>query len=512
MSAPGADSGLGDRAEARLEALIEQAERQEHPEVLDALAEALAHAPEAPAELILRGLELLEGTGRIEARPELLEVRDDWIEAIDGDDATPESLIELIEEDPDEVWVALRGLEEIESEVRSAILRELGSGPLGPGVAELLRRLLFDDEAELRAAGRCGLDAEPDLDPEADPLRVRLWAELAAEHFDPELVATARERLSNLPSPLDRRATEPRPPIEIEPDTADAAFERNPSPFPAPPFKTARRSGADVKRLGDRRILEGLVTGLDRRGRGRIVIASASNDQLAAAAFLCDVMTGLLHAEGFVAEPDQSEALREFLAPYRTITDWEVVEGAPELAVGLLLGCGTLGGSDPGAEAAVWIERVLGPEARPQPFAPAAIARPRADADPDPLERDRIAALLDACPDWIDDGPLTAEIARELALRWPNASPEPKRDAGAFRFLFEHRLCGQLELYRRMLFWMGWLWSASGAEVLARTALRIAEELQDPQYAVPSHPFIEQFATRSLRAAQGQPDAPPDVP
>ncbi len=114
----------------------------------------------------------------------------------------------------------------------------------------------------------------------------------------------------------------------------------------------------------------------------------------------------------------------------------------------------------------------------------------------------RVAEVLDACPSWLDNSPLTFELAEELLLRWDGAPPDPDRDAGAYRFLFEHRLRGQLELYRRMLSWMGWLWQAAGATELARSALTLVEQLSDPQHVVPAHPFTAALSTRSLAAAQ----------
>jgi hypothetical protein len=76
--------------------------------------------------------------------------------------------------------------------------------------------------------------------------------------------------------------------------------------------------------------------------------------------------------------------------------------------------------------------------------------------------------------------------------------------AGAYRFLFEHRLIHRLELYGRMLLWMAWLWGFSDQADLSRTALTLACQLTDEQFAVPSHPFTLELTTRSLKAAQGR--------
>ena len=110
--------------------------------------------------------------------------------------------------------------------------------------------------------------------------------------------------------------------------------------------------------------------------------------------------------------------------------------------------------------------------------------------------------VLDACPNWMDRSALTFELAEEITLREGRSSPDPVRDAGAYRYLFEHTLSGRLELYARMLLWMAWVWQASGRSDLARSAFAMAGQLADEQYAVPSHPFTVALTTRSLREAQ----------
>ena len=50
----------------------------------------------------------------------------------------------------------------------------------------------------------------------------------------------------------------------------------------------------------------------------------------------------------------------------------------------------------------------------------------------------------------------------------------------------------------------GWLGSGSSRDELelSRSALALACQLSDEQYAVPSHPFTVELTTRSLKAAQ----------
>ena len=89
--------------------------------------------------------------------------------------------------------------------------------------------------------------------------------------------------------------------------------------------------------------------------------------------------------------------------------------------------------------------------------------------------------------------------------------PIPIADAGAYRFLFEHRLIHCLELYQRMLLWMAWLWKFLDENELSRSALALGCQLSDEQYAVPSHPFTVALTTRSLEAAQAACSEPPQT-
>jgi hypothetical protein len=114
----------------------------------------------------------------------------------------------------------------------------------------------------------------------------------------------------------------------------------------------------------------------------------------------------------------------------------------------------------------------------------------------------RAATVLDACPSWLDSSPLTFELAEEIWLREGRTAADPERDGGAYRFLFEHRLIHCLELYQRMLLWMAWLWKFLDELELSRSALALASQLSDEQYAVPSHPFTIELTSRSLDAAQ----------
>ena len=87
--------------------------------------------------------------------------------------------------------------------------------------------------------------------------------------------------------------------------------------------------------------------------------------------------------------------------------------------------------------------------------------------------------VLDACPAWLDLSPLTFELAKEILLREGRLTVDPDRDAGAYRFLFEHRLIHRLELYRRMLLWMARFWQSSEQDDLWQSALALAYQLSD---------------------------------
>ncbi len=148
-----------------------------------------------------------------------------------------------------------------------------------------------------------------------------------------------------------------------------------------------------------------------------------------------------------------------------------------------------------------WLERTVGPEFRPRPFGGLVRDEELASHALEAMD-EPVALILDACPDWVDASDLTYEIAEEIALRSGEEPPDPRRDAGAYRYLFEHRLLGRLEHYRRMLLWMASFWQSSGDPGLARSSLALAWQLSDPQHAVPGHPFTVALTTRSLIAAQ----------
>lgn len=436
------------------ETVLRLVEAMGTPELLEELAAALAAQPDLAPERAWEAMSLLQGTGLIEADAELAGRWDELVEALDQEEASLAVLAAQLEEDPDEAWVALQGLGAVEPEVRAQIVAGLGRQPPGPGLVAFLRILTFAHDPATRAAALAALAAAPG----DDPCVTAAWAAIAADHPDPAVVAGARRRLGGRGDPGGRAI----------------ALRRGPT------------------------IVASLVTALDGRGRGTIVLAAEDRGWATAAAFLCDVRQGVRAVLGQAGRP-RAEA-DAFLAEIAARPDLDVVEGATELALGLLAGSLLLCGSRTTPALRFWLERSVGPTFRARPFAGLGGEDPAAV----PLDElpGRARAVLDSCPSWVDDCDLTYDLAEELLLREGGGAPEPRRDAGAYRFLFEHRLAGRLELYRRMLTWMAWFWHAAGDLELGRSALALAGQLADAQHAVPNHPFAVALTTRSLAAAQ----------
>jgi hypothetical protein len=324
-----------------------------------------------------------------------------------------------------------------------------------PGVATLLRLLSAAPDPILRAAARLAL-AEPAA------VSITSTAPHAGAPADPGPLGTLRSS-TGWPAVLDPGETR---------------------------ASTLERQGI--------RLLRSLVTPSDGRGRGFVVVSISRAGQRRTAAFWCDVIQGILDVVGEV-EPDSIEAGR-LVEDFVHQAGANAVADAPELALGLLGGCSSLSG--PGMPGAVrdWLDGTLGPGFQ-APAMPGILPGCETLTLPD-AELPRWAdQVLDACPGWEDDSALTWELAREIQLREGRSAAEPGRDAGAYRYLFEHLLIHHLERYRRMLMWMAWLWQSSGKTQLARSAFGLACQLADEQYAVPSHPFTTALTTRSLQAA-----------
>jgi hypothetical protein len=447
---------LGDLSQADGEIVLRLIEASASPPLLDELARALRNQPDLAPDRAWDALALLDGADWLEANPDLAERWEELNETIDDDQSLAE-LIEQLEGDSEGIWLALQGLGAIEPEVRGQIIEGIGELPLGPGLIEFLRLLSFSHDPLTRTAALAALDRPPD----DSPGLVAAWAAIAADHPEPAIAERARGWLGR---------------------EADRAIEACAGPDRLAP-----------------QLVRSLITVVDGKGQASIVLSSIQGPARATAAFLCDVRYGIGEAVGQLAEgeADSASDFNEFTR----LADRDFVEGAHEYALQLLGGCLQLCGPKTSPVVRYWLETTLGPGFRPHPFVS---AFPGWDPDSVPQSEisERASAVLASCPTWLDRSELTYEIAEELALREGDPDPDPKRDTGAYRYLFEHRLQGRLEFYRRMLFWMASFWEASGDDDLGRSALALAWQLSDPQHAVPSHSFTVALTTRSLTAAQ----------
>jgi hypothetical protein len=436
-----------------------------HPtrEFLQELAGAMIAQPELAPERAWDALALIDGAGLLDSFPELAERWEELSDTLD-EDGSLEQLIEQLEEDPEGTWLALHALGAVEPDVRAAIVAGLAQAAApprvpGPGLIEFFRLLSFAHDPATRTAALAALSSLR----RDDPLVRAAWASIAADHVDPAVAATARGWWG----------------VETEAATV-----------------LARRVGAGSEAP---RVVRSLVTALDGGGRGWIVLSARRAGARATVAFVCDVCRGIDDVMGqSVPDSPRADAFFEEMAGQ---ADRDHLEDVPELALGLL--AGTLLECGPATSPALrfWLEATIGPGVRPR-----AMPAPFAGWDPASLPLNEMAGrtetVLACCPTWRDGSALTFQLAEEIALREGQSPPDPRRDAGAYRYLFEHRLQGRLELFRRMLLWMASFWEASSDVELGRSALALAWQLSDEQHAVPAHPFTVALTTHSLAAAQ----------
>jgi hypothetical protein len=375
-------------------------------------------------------------------------------------------IAEQLERDPSECWLALEGLTAVEQAARPAIIAELSCHRTNAGVRTLLRLLSAARDPVTRQAARSALQS-------AD-----------AGVFE----ASGQSAPAPRPSACD----------ESRSGSAHGAIRAVTEGTASRPIVPGR-SGIRLARC--------LVTAVDGQGRGSIVVSISQVDQRRTAAFWCDVQRGILDVVGEV-EPESPEAGR-LVDEFVQQAVGACVGDAPELALGLLGGSLMLGGPRVSSRVRDWLDGTLGPEFRPSEF-PVMIPGLERTGISDEQMPARSGAILRACPSWRDTSPLTYELAEEISLREGRVAADPERDAGAYRFLFEHRLIDRLELYGRMLMWMAWLWHSSGDRELSRSALVLAGQLSNEQYAVPSHPFLAALTTRSLDAALARLRGPED--
>ena len=446
---------LGDLHGGDAEPMLRLIEAHPSPELLRELAEALEAQVDLAPERAWDALALLDGQGMLEGYPALFERWQELNEAFDEDGSIHE-LAEGLEADPDGIWLALQGLGAVEPEVRAEIVASLARAPHGPGLIEFFRLLCYSHDPTTQTAA---LDALGSLEGR-DPRVAAAWSAIANDPPGPEASSRSARWLGT--GGLARTSSR----------TLD---------LPAP------------------KLTRVMVTALDSHGRGAVVLSTESGGSHMTVAFLCDVEQGVREAIGQVSyDRDVTDAFFNEVAGQ---PDRECIEGASELALDLLAGGLLLCGTETSPALRYWLEQTVGPRFRPRP-----VPVPFPGWDPSSVPFDEIPecarTVLAALPTWLDASRLTYDLAEEIVLREGDSPPDPRRDSGAYRYMFEHRLVGQLELYRRMFSWMAAFWEAAGDLKRGKSALALAKQLSDPQHAVPAHPFTIALTTRSLSAAQ----------
>jgi hypothetical protein len=363
-------------------------------------------------------------------------------------------IVAQLERDPGQCWLALEGLRAVEPDERAPLIAALSAHQAVPGVATLLRLLATTRDPVIHGAARSPM--------ESGDVAAGRTAGSAAQ--------------SGALGSLDANALAAR--LDADAMAGHEAVDRV-SP----------------------RLEHSLVTPVDGEGSASIVVSASALAQRRTAAFLCDLHRGICDVVGEVARAERRSA--GFFEELRQQWGSDCVCDVPELALGLLAGALLLSGDDVPDAVRDWLIGTLGPGFRPAAFP---VEVPGVDLSPIPDAEipGRAYDVIDACPSWLDRSALTFELAEELALREPGRPANPGRDAGAYRFLFEHRLIHRLEAYRRMLLWMAWLWPCSGEIELARSGLALARLLSDEQYVVPSNPFTVALTSRSIEAAQAR--------
>src|SRR5262249_38980546 len=141
-----------------------------------------------------------------------------------------------------------------------------------------------------------------------------------------------------------------------------------------------------------------LVTALNGRGRGEVVLAAREGEDRIVVAFGCDVVEGGREVAGQVCGDDSGG--EDFLAGFRERPGRDEVEGEPELALGLLSGSLVLCGDEAPPALSYWLERTVGLGFRPRPVGAVLEDDPSSATHEETVAY--AGAVLDACPDWVD--------------------------------------------------------------------------------------------------------------
>lgn len=367
--------------------------------------------------------------------------------AVQADVPFLELLADDLERDPGECWRAFQGLQALDEESRLRIIEGLAELSPGPGIAGLLELTAGQPETPEGEAARRVIERWNEVHPGS-------IASAWASRVVPRATPAGQELLSR-------------------------GLESNDRPI----------------------VRDSYVTAVDGEGRSVIGLSVIRGGSRVTTLFLCDVTQGVLSAVGEVEE--DSSGAGGLLDEFRSHEAGTGLEGAEELALGLLAGELLLNGEAIPESVSQWLDVLLGSGLQPR-----ALPAFEADGDNGQVDSaellDRAERILDACPSWLDHSALTYDLAEEIVLREERTTADPRRDSGAFRYLFEHRIIHRLEQYGRMLLWMNRYWEHCGELKLAWSAHRLAVELCDNQNAVPAHPFVVALTARSLRAAQEQ--------
>lgn len=442
-----------DLASPRAAWLVRLAEVVGDEPLYEELAESLLRQPGLEPERTYEILAVLQNSQALEGRPELLERLEELLEAIDEGAQLGQELGSLLE-DP-EVGPAdlLEGLSRIGPEDRVGIIGDLAGLPVTEALVEALEVLALAAEPRTSAAA---VSLLLDLDP-AEPRVSLALRRLAAELPDSELWRRASGMAAIAKG---RELAEPHP-----------------------------------------RLLETLLTSVDGRGRATIAVRSHSRGEFATAAFLCDVMRGIVAVVGRL---DSTEAPgREWFAELVSRPDRDAVQGEDALTIRFLAGNLLLCSEEAPLELRYWLDRTLGTAFRAQPMDASLVTLEEAVSGRSvEFGASAAAAVLEACADWVEDDDLVYDLAEELLLRPGGAAPDPERDAGLLRLLADQALRGRLERDRRMLLWMVSFWEAADASELAAAARTLARLLDEPDQVGPGHSYLLALGIRSLNAAQ----------
>jgi hypothetical protein len=366
-----------------------------------------------------------------------------------------EALAVELEESPEEIWVLLHAIGEVEPEVMVLIVDGLAEREVGPGIAAFLRSLAFSLDrdvswAALEALRRQGCERE-DL--------VTTWLEIEANHFDAEARELAREILAG---------------------TELGGLE-------------ASEPGGGLARPPSERMVDGLVGEVDGRGIGRLGIVAREGRTWFAVGITCELGRGMQAVSG-LAVPEEREAwefLDEFLGTAKRVR----VRGSWRL-MGAFLFLSLRGANRVAPPAlAYWVEKTIGLSFY-RSLDEAPVERAEETGSPFVDSESVARMILDACPDWVDDSTLCRELAREAVER----GRDPASDEAVLRLLLERGLIVELERLRGMLWWMASWWGHEGMLGLSAAAARAVLEL-DGAEPVTSHPYLAEYGRRSLRRA-----------